>query len=264
MVLTGKLDLAITPRMSSLCSESQGSGKEGQPISEMEVVMRARRVGFVAMVGFVLLVLGIGLPGQIGIGRLGGAAAAPLAHSTVSATLIPRFISLDPYGAYIEGAATFSTGFGPNSGLRLPDGASSSFSMGFTIPPDYAAGTPLTLRMVWHTPSTGCTISFRPNSIAVARPGRTHIAGSGASEGLTVVGGTDLSAPTTANSSQETRIQIVSPVPSVPLQPGDVIMFSMFRAGTGASDTCTGNLVIQGMALQYQGQTSYLPLVANE
>jgi hypothetical protein len=41
-------------------------------------------------------------------------------------------------------------------------------------------------------------------------------------------------------------------------------MFSMFRAGTGVNDTCTGNLVIQGMALQYQGQTSYLPLVANE
>jgi|GEM_PF-3521749 len=41
-------------------------------------------------------------------------------------------------------------------------------------------------------------------------------------------------------------------------------MFSMFRSATAASDTCTGNLVIQGMALQYQGQTSYLPLVANE
>jgi len=41
-------------------------------------------------------------------------------------------------------------------------------------------------------------------------------------------------------------------------------MFSMFRDGAGARDTCTGNLAIQGMALQYQGQTSYLPLVANE
>ncbi|MGQ9928536.1 MAG: hypothetical protein ACUVS4_16925 [Chloroflexaceae bacterium] len=136
--------------------------------------------------------------------------------------------------------------------------------MGFTVPPDYAAGTPLTVRIVWHTPATGCTISFRPNSIAVARPGRTHITGTGASDGLTVVGSTDLSASATANSSQETRVQIVSPVSSVPLQPGDVIMFSMFRNGTAASDTCTGNLVIQGMALQYQGQTSYLPLVANE
>ncbi len=225
--------------------------------------MRARRVGFVAMVGFVLLAFGSGFLVQVGIGRLGGAAAAPLAQPPVSATLIPRFISLDPYGAYVDGPATFSDGFGPNSGLRLPDGAVSSFSLGFTLPPDYATGTPLTIRMVWHTPSTGCTISFRPNSIAVARPGRTHILGSGASEGLSVVGGITLSASATANSSQDTRIEIVSPVPSVPLQAGDVIMFSMFRAGTVTTDTCTGDLVIQGMALQYQGQTSYLPLVAN-
>lgn len=40
-------------------------------------------------------------------------------------------------------------------------------------------------------------------------------------------------------------------------------MFSMFRAGAVAADTYTDNLAIQGMALLYQGQTSYLPLVAN-
>lgn len=120
----------------------------------------------------------------------------------------------------------------------------------------------MTVRMVWHTPSTGCTISFRPNSIAVARPGQTHIIGTGVSTELSVVGGTTLNAATTANSSQETRIEIVSPVSSTPLQPGDVIMFSMFRAGTTAADTCTGNMVIQGMALLYEGHTSYLPLVA--
>lgn len=225
--------------------------------------MSARRVGVAGMVLFALIAFGIGLLVQAGIGRLGSAAAAPLAQPTVSATLIPRFISLDPYGAYVEGGATFSNGFGPYSGLNLPDGVSSSFSLGFTVPPDYATGTPLTVRMVWHTPATGCTISFRPNSIAVARPGRTHIIGTGASDGLTVIGGTNLSAAATANGSQETRIEIVSPVSGEPLQAGDVIMFSMFRAGAVAADTCTDNLAIQGMALLYQGQTSYLPLVAN-
>jgi len=225
--------------------------------------MTARRLGLLGTVLFALVAFGIGLLVQIGIGRPGDAAAAPLAEPTVSATLIPRFISLDPYGAYVDGGATFSDGFGPNSGLRLPDGVSSSFSLGFTVPPDYAAGTALIVRMVWHTPSTGCAITFRPNSIAIARPGRTHIIGTGASDGLSVVGGVNLNAPATANSSQETRIEITSPVSGTPLQPGDVIMFSMFRAGTVTTDTCTGNLVIQGMALLYQGQTSYLPLVAN-
>ncbi|MFQ3663114.1 MAG: hypothetical protein SNJ69_12060 [Chloroflexaceae bacterium] len=223
--------------------------------------MSARQVGLLGTVLFALVLFGIGLLVQGGIGHLSGAAAAPLAQPTVSATLIPRFISLDPYGAYLDGGATFSDGFGPNSGLRLPDGAVTSFSLGFTVPPDYAAGTTLTIRMVWHTPSTGCVITFRPNSIAIARPGRTHIIGAGASDGLSVVGGVNLNASPTANSSQETRIEITSPVSGTPLQPGDVIMFSMFRAGTAPADTCTGNLVIQGMALLYQGQTSYLPLV---
>ncbi|MGQ9928139.1 MAG: hypothetical protein ACUVS4_14855, partial [Chloroflexaceae bacterium] len=79
--------------------------------------MRARRVGFAAMVGFVLLAFGVGLLVQVAIARLGDAAAAPLAQPTVSAALIPRFISLNPYGAYVNGSATFSSGFGPNSGL---------------------------------------------------------------------------------------------------------------------------------------------------
>lgn len=223
--------------------------------------MRKHQMGAFGM-ALVAAVLGLGLGFLLQVNHLGGAVAAPLAQPTpVSSGLIPRFISLDPYGAYVEGAATFSQGFGPNSGLRLADGANGSFSLSFTLPPDYASGTPLTIRMVWHTPSTGCAIVFRPNSIAIARPGRNHIQGATASEGLSVVGGTTLNAPATANSSQATQIQIVSPVSGTPLQAGDVIMFSMFRSGTEAQDTCTGNMVIQGMALQYQGQTTYLPLV---
>lgn len=216
------------------------------------------------MIALVAAVLGLGIGFLLQGNWSSGAVAAPLAQPTpVSSSLIPRFISLDPYGAYVTGATTFSEGFGPNSGLRLPDGAISSFNLGFTLPPDYASGTPLTIRMVWHTPSTSCTINFRPNSIAIARPGQNHIQGSGASDGLSVVGGTTLNAPGTANSSQATQIQIVSPVSGTPLQAGDVVMFSMFRAGNAAEDTCTGNMVIQGMALQYQGQTTYLPLVDN-
>lgn len=158
------------------------------------------------MIALVAAVLGLGIGFLLQGNWSSGAVAAPLAQPTqVSSSLIPRFISLDPYGAYVTGATTFSGGFGPNSGLRLPDGAISSFNLGFTLPPDYASGTPLTIRMVWHTPSTSCTINFRPSSIAIARPGQNHIQGSGASDGLSVVGGTTLNAPGTANSSQQPR-----------------------------------------------------------
>lgn len=223
--------------------------------------MAKHRMGALGM-ALAAVVVGLGLGFLLQGNWSSGAVAAPLAQPTpVSSGLIPRFISLDPYGAYVEDGATFTDGFGPNSGLRLPDGGTASFSLGFTLPPDYASGTPLTIRMVWHTPSTGCAIVFQPNSIAIARPGRTHIQGPGFTDGLSVVGGTTLNAPATASSSQATQIQIVSPVSGTPLQAGDVIMFSMFRSGAAAQDTCTGNMVIQGMALQYQGQTTYLPLV---
>lgn len=56
-------------------------------------------------------------------------------------------------------------------GIHFPDGAeSSSFGIGFTIPPNYTEGTPLIVHMDLNTPSTGCGIAFLGNSISVARP----------------------------------------------------------------------------------------------
>ncbi len=170
----------------------------------------------------------------------------------LAAGVVPKFFSLDPYAAFLPTAAYFDDGYGPFSGIHFPDTSNGSFSLGFTIPPNYSAGTTLVVRTVWHTAAVNCGIRFRGNSISVARVGRTHIIGGGASTGLTVVGGETLTAPGTSNQSNETLINIDAPVAGEKLLPGDSIIFSLFRSPTEAADTCTADMVIQSFSVIYQ------------
>ena len=185
----------------------------------------------------------------------GSIGTADLADGAVTAGklapgVVPKFISLDPYAAFLNGA-TVNDGFGPNAGIDMVDAASNSFALGFTIPPDYVSGSPLTVRVVWHTPSTNCGIVLSPNFNSVARPGRTHIVGGSVTTGFTSVGGDLLVAPATANQSGEKRFTITSPVPAIPLLAGDSIIFGLYRSGTNASDTCTGLLQVQAVSILY-------------
>lgn len=182
---------------------------------------------------------------------------AKLANGAVTAdklapSALTKFLTLDPYAAFLSGGATFTTGYGPNAGLRLADGANGSFYSGFTIPPNYTSGTTLSVRFLWHTSATNCSFAFLGNAISVARPGRTHITGGSTDTGLTVVGGTRLNAPATSNQTMQTLVNITSPDGVTPLQPGDSIIFSLFRAGNNAVDTCAAEMVIQSISVTYQ------------
>lgn len=181
-----------------------------------------------------------GPPGPPGPPGSGGGAAA-------------HFIDLQLFGARIFGGANFTTGFGPHGGLRLPStSAVPSFDYQFTIPPDYTTGGTLTVRIIWHTSSTDCQMFLRPNSISVARPGRAHIIGPFASTGLDGVGGDLLQAPSTSNVTQQKTYTINSPVPATALQPGDNVIFGLFRdLREGHEDTCTADLTIQGVSIVY-------------
>lgn len=181
---------------------------------------------------------------------------ADLADSAVTETklasgVVPKFLSLDPNGALLTTGASLSNGFGPNAGIHLADAANGSFYVGFTIPPNFATGGTLVTRLLWHTSAASCSIEFLPNAISVARPGRTHIVGATTGSGLTVVGGTRLFASTVANQTNETRVTITSPDGVTPLQAGDSVIFSLFRSGTGANDTCAADMVIQSISVTY-------------
>lgn len=161
-----------------------------------------------------------------------------------------RFIALSPYEAFVEDA-TLSDGFGRFSGIDLPNASTPSVAWGFTLPPDFPTGGTVTVELLWHTDSTGCGIEFRPNSISVGRAARTHIQGSGASTGLSVVGGNTLSAPATANQSSIVELVIVSPDGATDLEAGDSVIFGMFRSDLSAADTCTGDMTIQAGSVTY-------------
>lgn len=169
----------------------------------------------------------------------------------LAAGAVPKFLSIDPNGAFLTTGATFSNGFGPNAGIHLADTANGSFYLGFTIPPDFITGGTLVTHLLWHSGATGCSIEFAPNAISVARPGRPHIVGGSVTSGLTVIGGTKLSTPAAANQVNETRVTITSPDGVTPLQAGDAVIFSLYRSGNSATDTCTADMVVQGVSVTY-------------
>lgn len=197
--------------------------------------------------------------GAIGTGLLqdGGVEGSDLADASVSAAklapgTVPKAFSLNPYGAILGGIATLSSGYGQFAGIHLPDGANGSLGLGFVVPPNYTAGTPLTVRVLWHTDSTGCQFSLRANSISVARNGRQHLYGGGSSDGLMVVGGETVAAPASSNQTTTTLLEITSPESGSALEPGDSVIFNIFRSGGFGPDTCTGDMVIQAFQVEYQ------------
>jgi hypothetical protein len=157
---------------------------------------------------------------------------------------VPKFISLNALGFHVRSGATIETGFGPNSGVALPDALSPAFETAFVIPPDYTPGTPLVIHMLWHTASTGCTVAFQENFISVGRAGTNHLLGPNVTTGLTIVGGTVLSAAPTPNQSKETLIEVTSP--------GDSIHFGFFRPSSSGNDTCTQDMKVQALWVTYE------------
>ena len=197
----------------------------------------------------------------------GGVANADLANSSVTTAkladgtvtsaklasgVVPKSFSLNIFAAYLTTGAIFETGWGPYAGLSLPDNISPAFSHSFTIPPNYTPGTDMMVQIIWNTPSTSCGIELRPNYISVARAGRTHISGPSVTDGLTMIGGTTLSAPPTANQSSAKTMRISTPSPGTNLLAGDSVIFGLYRPAAAATDTCTGDLMIQGISVSYQ------------
>ena len=176
-------------------------------------------------------------------------AFAPATHAHTGA----EFFSLDPYSAYLEGSASFNDGFGQFAGLYLPKASPlPAFAVGFTIPPNYTTGTPLTMRLLWHTSSTSCLVDFRGNAISVARPGRNHIVGLTTTDGITIVGGELLAAPTVVNQTNKQLVVITSPDGVTNLEPGDAVIVGLYRRSDSGNDSCTTPMVIQAISVLYQ------------
>jgi hypothetical protein len=189
----------------------------------------------------------------------GSVGTADLADGAVTADKLAdgvstKFISINPYGVLLSNAAVFNGGSIHYAGVRLPAAGPSvpGLTLGFTIPPDYTPGTPLSLRLLWHTSSTSCGLELHSNAASFGRAGSTHLQGPGPSDGIEVVGGNILTAPATANQSSAQDIIITSPVAGVDLEPGDSVILGLYRCFDCTDDTCADNLVIQSMSVTYE------------
>jgi hypothetical protein len=157
-----------------------------------------------------------------------------------------RFISLDPWAAFVSGGATVTDGYGPFGGINVPDSGSASFAFGFTVPPDFRPGTTATLRLLWSSAGTSCTVNLRGSWVSAGRPGERHDVGASAESGLTRLDAMELGS--LSRVVRQTRFQLDSPSGD-DLRPGDHYGFSLYR--DEGADSCTHAVVIHGASITY-------------
>jgi hypothetical protein len=162
-----------------------------------------------------------------------------------------RFVEVPVSDAVLGGGASFGTGFGPYAGIRLPDAGLPEFSCAFVLPPTYEPGATVTVRLVWHTTAASGSVLLRTNYLSVTRAGRTPIMGPSVTDGLSAVGGELLTVPDTPYLCGEKQFEITSPDGVTPLEPGDAIVFGLYRAAGSSGDTCPGDLCISGITVTF-------------
>jgi hypothetical protein len=154
-------------------------------------------------------------------------------------------LSLNPYGANLEGGASIGSGF--TGAIVLPNTGVPSFALGFTVPEDFV-GQNLTIRLIWNTASSGCTFSLNPSFISRARPNHPDITGA-ASGGLS--GETILKASSNAGEGALAEYTVSPSQGFADIQPGDAMLFGLFRRTDSINDTCTGSLTVKGISVRY-------------
>jgi hypothetical protein len=187
------------------------------------------------------------------LGMLVGSVLAGPARSapSLAANGGTRMLSLDPYAAYLSENAFFNTT--AHGAIVMPNAVVSRFTFGFTVPLDYSAGTPLTVRMVWATGATDCRVDFSTSGLTSNRVGQqTTFVSTSIDQGRPV------SAPASEWMSNETLLE-TGVQPNV--SPGDSVNMTIYRPADSSADTCEQSVHIQGLSLIYQTNAAYMPRV---
>lgn len=174
--------------------------------------------------------------------------ANTLSESKLASGVIQRTISVNPFGAELNGGAEFALGAGPGSGIELPQ-MSPSFAFGFVLPNNYTPNSAIKIKLLWHSSSTSCNINMVISSLSVTRANRTAITGEFNDTGATF--SSSFSAPSVANQSVNTDILITSPSTSTTLQGGDAININLTRNGSNMLDTCDNSMIVSGISIDY-------------
>ncbi|MBI5090106.1 MAG: hypothetical protein HZB15_14925 [Actinobacteria bacterium] len=158
-----------------------------------------------------------------------------------------KFISLPITGMTLNNASISEALPG---GIRLADNGFGTYAGlvgSFVLPPDFTPGSTARLSVMWSVPGA-CSIALQANNLTVTRPGIAQITGPSTSSGLSVGSSTS----TAPNITSVTTATITSPSASTTLQPGDTVLFGLFRRGDDASDTCAGmTAIVTGISVSY-------------
>ena len=160
-----------------------------------------------------------------------------------------RFVSIDPLAVF--GSAPVTLGGDPQDGIDLAppiSGPTGDFGFGFTLPPDYTPNGGIAVELIVAYPTTAlCNVDLRLFGDRLAHVGSPWVA-----DPFLVAGGAALLANDAAYEAQVLHYSLV-PKAGQTAEPGDSVVLSFLRAGTGTggTDTCGQHLYVSGISVTY-------------
>ena len=161
-----------------------------------------------------------------------------------------RSFSLNPYGARADNGAGRDLGTFGTGGVVLPDAGNPDFGFGFMIPAPYKKNSSIRIILFWSTQDTNCGIVLEPEYVERTRVG--HVVTTGVPSGGLVPenASTALAAPAVA-STGASKVFLLNPDQGFTQESDDAILVAFSRNDGSVNDTCTSDLVITGIKIEY-------------
>ena len=170
-------------------------------------------------------------------------AAQPAAAGT-------RSFNLNPFGLRTDNGASRDLGTFGTGGVVLPDAGNPDFGFGFMIPRPYKKNSSIRVILYWSTQDTNCGIVLEPEFVERTRVG--HVVTTGVPSGGLVPenASTVLAAPAIA-STGASKVYVLNPDQGFTQESDDAILLALVRNDGSVNDTCTSDLVITGVKIEY-------------
>jgi len=161
-----------------------------------------------------------------------------------------KTFTIDPMGVRTANGAGRDLDTGGLGGISLPDNSTPDFGFGFIIPKGYKANAPIRILFNVQTAGTNCGIVFQPEFVERSRPGHAPTTAP-ASGGVAAENGTFvLTAPAVASQGM-LKVFTLTPSQGFDQLFGDAIILSFVRDDAALSDTCTDDLIVSGINIEY-------------
>ena len=145
------------------------------------------------------------------------------------------------------GAATsYSDTNGSAAGALHAGAGFGNIGWSWILPPNYPAGSPLTVNIYYALGASGCNFNFEPNSLSINRFGSNS---TGSQNDIN--NGVDILPAPPANQVTGVTWTIPGTVQGVQLTPGTSVLMGTFRNADSVGDTCAGNVALKGLEVSW-------------